>query len=282
MAADAITASTRPGPRTERGRSRSSSNGTTHGLRATGVLLPGEDAAAYAVHLEGVLAALGPVGHAETHVAALLADLQWRQQRWLRAVDSATAENLEERVKSTPEHARTVEIQNALLAVNAMLEAIDGCDAIDPMRPQPLINGARGMLTMLRDLSDGHVSSAAAVSAAIAALDSAATAPETATAVAALRESGAETRRLLVLRAEEAAKSVKTVERTLASGAVPGGDDAKMLVRYGRMIDSGVEAQLRILSTLQEKRRADEAESKGDRDLLGRGVAPVVRLRVVT
>ena len=60
------------GPRTELGRARSSTNAANHGLRANGLLLPGEDEAAYVAHLEGVLAAVVPVGHAELHAATML------------------------------------------------------------------------------------------------------------------------------------------------------------------------------------------------------------------
>ena len=69
----------RGGPRTAVGKARVSGNATTHGLRSTGVLLPGEDEADYVTHLEGVLQAHAPVGYSETQATAILAERMWLQ-----------------------------------------------------------------------------------------------------------------------------------------------------------------------------------------------------------
>ena len=114
------------GPRTELGRARSSTNAATHGLRANGLLLPGEDEAACVAHLEGVLAAVVPVGHAELHAATMLADLQWRPSRWMRAEHAAITAELEAKMKTPPDNARVAVLHQVLTIVTALLQTLDG------------------------------------------------------------------------------------------------------------------------------------------------------------
>src|SRR3954468_20332814 len=73
------------GPITPEGKARSALNGTRHGLRgSTFTLLPGEDPAAWATHLDGYLARLRPADAAELACVERLAACDWREGRLLR------------------------------------------------------------------------------------------------------------------------------------------------------------------------------------------------------
>src|SRR3954454_366793 len=73
------------GPITPEGKARSARNGTRHGLRgSTFALLPGENPAEWAAHLDGYLARLRPVDAAELRCVERLAACDWREARLLR------------------------------------------------------------------------------------------------------------------------------------------------------------------------------------------------------
>jgi hypothetical protein len=114
------------GPPTELGRARSSTNAATHELRANGLLLPGEDDAACVAHLESVLAAVVPVGHADLNAATMLADLQWRPSHWMRAEDAEITSELEAKMKTSPDNARVAILHQVLTIANALLQTLDG------------------------------------------------------------------------------------------------------------------------------------------------------------
>jgi hypothetical protein len=256
-------------------------NATTHGLRASGILLAAEDEAAYVAHLEGVLVAIEPVGEAETHAALMLADLQWRQRQWLRALDAATVDNLEERVKHSPEHAQMARIDVALVVVKEMIDAM-ACHDGDyvPAAIEALVSAVRAMLPILREAGNPTTTSVAALRGAMEQLEHAATVEETKDAIAMLNSAGAALHTALTQQAQEAKACVDRVERALS--AVPSDDDAKSLARYGRLIDVAVENQLRTLDTLQRRRQQAERRAKGQPKSFGREVAPSeVRLRIV-
>jgi hypothetical protein len=77
------------GPRSDAGKARSSRNGLQHGLRAALVLLPGESAADWQAHREGMLLSLGAKGALETELADRVALALWRLRR-VGPCDAAT------------------------------------------------------------------------------------------------------------------------------------------------------------------------------------------------
>jgi hypothetical protein len=79
------------GPRTTTGKTRSSQNALKHGLRANSALLPGESAADWREHREGVLLSLGAKGALETALADRVALVLWRLRR-VGPCDAATVE----------------------------------------------------------------------------------------------------------------------------------------------------------------------------------------------
>ena len=69
------------GPRTPEGKALASLNALKTGLTGRTVLLPAEDAEAYASHIEQYRAEYAPVGIRETELVQSLADTSWRLRR---------------------------------------------------------------------------------------------------------------------------------------------------------------------------------------------------------
>ncbi len=76
-------------------------NAARHGLTARHVVLPWEDAAAYQLMLEALLAEHHPMGPTEQHLVEQLAALFWRQQRVLQAETAAIRDGLREQLSFT-------------------------------------------------------------------------------------------------------------------------------------------------------------------------------------
>ena len=69
------------GPRSPEGKQTSSRNALRHGLTSQTVVLPGEDAEAYAAFRATVWTDLAPVGAIELVLAQTIADTEWRLER---------------------------------------------------------------------------------------------------------------------------------------------------------------------------------------------------------
>ena len=69
------------GPKSEKGKARSSYNGLKHGLYARDVVLPGEDVEAFDALLANMKAELKPEGQAEEGMVRRAADIWWRLGR---------------------------------------------------------------------------------------------------------------------------------------------------------------------------------------------------------
>jgi hypothetical protein len=81
LAANRTNAQLSTGPRSDAGKASSSKNAVKTGLTGRTVLLPSEDAEAYAAHLENYRREYWPVGTRETELVQSLADTQWRLNR---------------------------------------------------------------------------------------------------------------------------------------------------------------------------------------------------------
>jgi hypothetical protein len=81
LAANRANAQLSTGPRTPEGRAKSSLNAVKTGLTGRTVLLPSEDAEAYAAHLARYQEEFQPIGVRETQLVQNLADTQWRLDR---------------------------------------------------------------------------------------------------------------------------------------------------------------------------------------------------------
>jgi len=79
------------GPRTPEGKRQSSLNALRHGLTSQTVVLPGEDAEAYAAFHAILLRDFAPVGSAEQILVETIAQTQWRLERSRNLEASLTA-----------------------------------------------------------------------------------------------------------------------------------------------------------------------------------------------
>jgi hypothetical protein len=266
------------GPRTTLGKAKASSNSVTHGLRSAGVLLPGEDEDQYAAHLEGVLRAFGPVGYAEAHAVAVLAERMWLQDRWNRAVRDDTVEEVRKRVAGSPEAIRARQVDGAVVAFDTLTQALDTVDVTDADVIPDLVRLARAVLAVGRE-AELDVSRLAAVAVAIESLEGTTATPEGLDVFAAVVD---ETRRTLGEMKSVADDKVKKLERVLMLSAIPNDNDVKRLSRYGKMIDASVDQQLAIFGRLQAQRKAKVDGQAGGDSSLGRHDGPhEVRLRVI-
>lgn len=273
--------STGGGPRTTVGKAKASSNSVTHGLRSAGVLLPGEDEGQYAAHLEGVLRAFGPVSYTETHAAAVLAERMWLQDRWHRALRDDTVDEVQARVKASPEALRARQVDAAVVAFDTLKQALDTIDITEPDVIPDLVKFARAVVAVGRE-ADLDVPALAAVAVAIDELVSANDGPDAAEKFGAFAVVVEDTRRTLGEMKNVADEKVKKLERLLMLSAIPRDDDVKRLSRYGKMIDASVDQQLAILGRLQAQRKAKVDGQAGGDSSLGRHDTPnEVRLRIV-
>jgi hypothetical protein len=69
------------GPITEEGKRKSSLNALRHGLTGQIVVMPGEDMAAYHLHLHSFTTEYQPSGHTEATLVQFLAETAWRLHR---------------------------------------------------------------------------------------------------------------------------------------------------------------------------------------------------------
>ena len=263
------------GPKTSLGKARSSTNAVTHGLRATALLLPGEDEVAYAAHLEGVLTSLEPVGDPELHAATMIADLQWRQSRWMRAERAAIEADAEARAQESTQRANVDAVGNALIVVDELLKVLAGS-----VQASDIIDLVRVIRNAMPFVETTDCRSVPAIATSLLEVERADPA-EVPLAFARLREAAVVVRGELEAKNQIAKAMLAALERSLASITLSSEVDTKRLARYRRMIDSALESEVRILDVLQT-RRTRRARRTADGGSFGHGVTThEVRLRVV-
>lgn len=69
------------GPKSEKGKAKAKMNALAHGMRASVLVIPGEQADEWDTHRAGTVASLAPVGALETELAERVAILLWRLRR---------------------------------------------------------------------------------------------------------------------------------------------------------------------------------------------------------
>lgn len=115
------TATKATGPKTAKGKLRSALNATRHGLAGRGLLLPGEDRAAYETKLDGIFAALAPQNDAEAELVALVADDVHKLNRLARIEQGVTLGRIEELLALTSTAEKAGATSNAITALGTAL-----------------------------------------------------------------------------------------------------------------------------------------------------------------
>ncbi len=90
------------GPRTAEGKAAAALNAVRHAVLSAAPVVPGEDPAAWADHLAGVLASLAPAGLLEERLAARAASLLWRLDRLTRFEAASVTAGVESAVLPRP------------------------------------------------------------------------------------------------------------------------------------------------------------------------------------
>lgn len=267
--------------RTELERARSSTRATKHGLKAFGLVLPGESPAAYARHLREWVASLPSGSPAEAHIVAQLGDLAWRQHRLLRLEHALHLEALEDAVKKTQAHADYSTTLAGLTAVNAMVANVGQVVQLRPLPARlglkPLALACQGAMSLVRDVESvpsGHIKRATdAIEAMLEAAEDGKVLPAHVEAVLA---AALEIQAVLVQIAKHGEAAIELLREKLAGEVVPDGPKAKMARRNRGEIEKSQSRLLGILDQLRTQRKSAEtalAESGGK--------AIAVRLRVV-
>ena len=83
------------GPRTQKGKARSSQNALKHGLLANDAVLPGEDPADFDRHLRSFEDTYLPRNRVEKEIVRQIADVAWRMQRLSRIETAVIAAGME-------------------------------------------------------------------------------------------------------------------------------------------------------------------------------------------
>lgn len=267
--------------RAELERARSSTHATRHGLKALGLVLPGESPAAYARVQREWFTSLPSCSPAEAHVVHQLADLAWRQQRLLRLEHALHLEALEDSVKKTQTHADYSTALAGLTAVNALVSNVGQVAQLRPLPARlglkPLALACQGAMGLVRDVESVPSSHLKRATDAIEAMLEAAENGKVMSAhVEAVLAAALEIQAVLVQIAKQGEAAIELLRVRLAAEVVPDGPKAKMVRRYRGEIEKSQQRLLGILGELRVQRQAAEAalEASGSR-------AIDVRLRVV-
>jgi hypothetical protein len=142
------------GPKTRDGKARSSLNALRHGLSASNLLLPGEDAAEYEQHLDGYFSSFAPTTLPEAHVVVQVADLAWKIKRLSNLEDGWVLARLEEALEGTDAFQLFTSTRRALEAVSGLVAAMDARPTApkDLELTKTLLRGLDGTLALLREV----------------------------------------------------------------------------------------------------------------------------------
>lgn len=152
----AINGARSKGPKTAEGKSASSLNSLRHGLSANNLLLPGEDAQEYELHLDGYFATFAPVTLPEAQVVAQVGDLTWKLERLTRLENNRMRARLEEELEKMDPYKAFVLTRRALQMVDALAEIVEAI----PLPPEEaertgaFLNGVERMVVELREVPE--------------------------------------------------------------------------------------------------------------------------------
>jgi hypothetical protein len=131
-------------------------NALRHGLSASHLLLPGEDAQQYESHLDGYFATVAPATLPEAGVVAQIGDLTWKLERLVKLENSRLHARLEEELEKTNEYRSVVLTRRALQMVNALAGAMEAVPnpPDDAERTGALLDGVKRMVAELREVPE--------------------------------------------------------------------------------------------------------------------------------
>lgn len=255
------------GPRSEKGKLRSSLNAVKNGLSGKHMLLPGEDAEEYGRKMDGAFVSLAPKNDGEAQLVALIADDLHKLDRLSRIEQGLTLGRIEELLGLTSTAEATAATTNLIatfgraltkweempLPTKPTLTFISGLDALNEAVdlvgssaaitiPAELIAACNRQFIVLRDplTAEGWFA------------ETCADVDQTArTIMTKLMEAGDR---------DEAAQ--ETLRRAIATIALPDEAELKKLGRYRKILEDGLQRRLQALDQIRELTAASTATSE--------------------
>jgi hypothetical protein len=248
------------GPRTERGKARSSANraARSHGLTGFALVLPGESVAEYRRNQETWFSTLIPASGAEAQLVNQVADLAWRLDRCARLEHHRHLALLEEEMQRTKQYkSYSLEVR-ALEVTNALVEHATGASRLNPFPSvygalEPFLAAAQGTVAIVRDVEALPLDVVDTLDRAVGSLyamahQGLATPDDMASVEASAR---AVQQALSALLADAEASLAELREKIAGQVAIPDDASAKRLSRYRAEMEK---SQARILGILDQVR----------------------------
>ncbi|NTX08009.1 hypothetical protein [Myxococcus sp. CA040A] len=267
------------GPKTREGKTRSSLNALRHGLSASNLLLPGEDAAEYEQHLDGYFSSFAPTTLPEAHVVVQVADLAWKLKRLSKMEDGRVLALLEEALEGTDAFQLVTSTRRALEALSSLVAAVDARPTApkEPEMTEALLRGLEGTLVLLREVPGLPEAVLQPLSLALQeARDTSKEGPLEQSAYEHLGNMAKLARGALAAKlAQEEAALVPVRERLAAEVLLLEDADLKKLERHRKLLESSMQRQLDLLGQMRLQMAASKPEAQAEAQELR------LRLRVV-
>lgn len=271
------------GPRTEKGKLRSSLNAVRHGLAATHMLLPGEDRADYERRMDAIFVALDPKDEAQAQLVALVADDLWKLERLGKIEQGVTLGRIEELLGLTETSEDATATTKALQALGTALTTL-AADPIPTERNGEFYRRVRAISSAL-DLVASAVTDVPAdlMQACEPHVSDLILAPKGETnvpmhAYAGLYEAARNVMGRLLDRGERVHAAQEDLRKAIATISIPDEQELKKLGRYRKLLEEGLQ---RRLAALTELRKLSAATSTRNEEEQAAARAYRVRLRVV-
>jgi len=267
------------GPKTPEGKSRSAMNALRHGLSASNLLLPGEDAQEYERHLDGYFATFAPATLPEAQVVAQIGDLAWKLERLTKLENSRMRARLEEKLEGTEPHQLVISTRRALEALSGLVAALDARRTApkELELTEALLCGLEGTMGILREVPG-------LPEAVIQPLNLALSEARNTRQVGRLEQAAYEhlgnmaklARGALAAKLAQEEAALEPVRERLAAEVLLLEDaDLKKLERHRKLLESSMDRQLGLLGQMRLQVAASKPEAQAEARELR------VRLRVV-
>jgi hypothetical protein len=260
------------GPVSATGKFKVSSNGVVHGLRSERVVLPHEDPARYAEHVQAWVDCLKPADEAELEVVVTIADVRWRLQRVDAVELNRTRAEASADADETSELKFLHLIENAAQATAVMAEVL----------PSPKVHGdqgLQGLLAAVRSVIDMVKAVEAEQPKLFLGAQQLADAVDAAEGIS-FEDIGGTAYQTLLDRAVACAKAVAgqlepararaemATKQVAATVPLPDGKQVALLARYRRDLERRLASEMSFLAAVRD-RKVQVAGSSG---LLGQPV----------
>ncbi len=270
------------GPRSEKGKLRSSLNAVRHGLAATHMLLPGEDSGEYERRMDAVFVALDPKDEAQAQLVALIADDLWKLERLGKIEQGITLGRIEELLGHTDSSEDAATTTKAIHALGNALTTL----ALDPVPAERGVEFYRRVRTISSALDlvasvvpdlPGELMQACEPLVTDLLLAPKAETNVPMPAYVALYEAARQVMVRLLERGDRVHAVQEDLRKAIATISTPDEQELKKLGRYRKLLEEGLQ---RRLAALDQLRKLSVASARSEEEKAA-ATAYRVRLRVV-